>query len=56
MSVTSGPKGVERGFVAPGIFFFYLLFDLVHGNVAGAFDHYLHVVLPGYARQFAQSF
>ena len=56
MSVTSGPKRVERRLVAPLVFFFYLLLDLVHRNVAGAFDHDLHVVLPGDAGQFAQGF
>ena len=33
-----------------------LLLDLVHGNVAGAFDHHLNVVLPGFLGQFAQHF
>ena len=47
---------VERSLVAPLIFEIDLLLDLVHRNVAGAFDHYLHVVLPGDAGQFAQGF
>ena len=47
---------VERRFVAELDFFFHLLLDLVHRDVAGAFDHHLHVVLPGDLRQFAQSF
>src|SRR5579863_2151144 len=40
-------QGVERGFVAEFDFFFDLLLDLVHGDVAGAFGHDLNVVLPG---------
>ncbi len=47
---------VERGFVAKLDFFLDLLFDFVHRDVAGAFDHHLHVVLPGNLRQLAQSF
>src|SRR5450432_2437146 len=47
---------VEGGLVAELDFFFDLLFDLVHGDVAGAFDHDLHVVLPGNLREFAESF
>ena len=38
---------VERSFVAEFVFFFHLLLDLIDRNVAGAFDHDLHVVLPG---------
>ena len=56
MSVTSGPERVERRFVAELDFFFDLLLDLVHRDVAGAFDHDLHVVLPGYFRELAKSF
>ena len=37
---------VERGLVAEFDFLLDLLFDLVHGDVAGAFDHDLDVVLP----------
>jgi len=46
-------EGVERGFVAEFDFFFDLLLDLVHGDVAGAFDHDLDVVLPGFLGEFA---
>ena len=46
---------VERSFVAEFDFFFDLLLDLVHGDVAGAFDHDLHVVLPGFLGEFAES-
>src|ERR1700674_3724764 len=47
---------VEGSFVAEFDFFFDLLLDLVHGDVAGAFDHDLYVVLPGLFGEFAQSF
>ena len=47
---------VERRFVAQLDFFFHLQFDLVHRNVAGAFDHHLHIVFPGFFGQFAQDF
>ena len=45
---------VKRRFVAQLHFLFHLHFDLVHRNVAGAFDHYLHVVLPGFLGEFAK--
>src|SRR5579859_1583873 len=48
-----GTKGVEGGFVAILDFFLDLLFDLVHGDVAGTFDHDLHVFLPGLLGEFA---
>jgi hypothetical protein len=32
----------------------HVLLDLVHRHVAGAFDHHLHVVLPGDLGQLAQ--
>ena len=44
---------IERSFVAEFDFLFDLLLDLIHGDVAGAFDHHLHVVLPGDFGQFA---
>jgi hypothetical protein len=33
-----------------------LILDLVHRHMAGAFDHGLHVVLPGDLGQFAERF
>ena len=54
--MTSGPSDVERRFVAELHFFIHLLFDFVHRNVAGAFDHDLHVILPGLSGQLAQRF
>ena len=46
---------VERRFVAQLLFLLDLHLDLVHRNVAGAFDHHLDVVLPGLLGQLAQS-
>ena len=40
--------------MAPFDFFVHLLFDLVQRHVSGTFDHYLHVVLPGFAGEFTQ--
>ena len=40
---------VERCAVAQFHFFFYLLLDLVHRHMAGAFDHHLHVGFPSLA-------
>lgn len=49
-----GTEYIKRRFGA----FLHLLahvhLDLVHGHVAGAFDHHLHVVRPGAAGEFAQ--
>src|SRR3954453_18797231 len=47
---------VKGSFVAKLFFFIHLLFDLVEWNVAGALDHDLHIVLPGFLRQLAESF
>ena len=47
---------IERRFVAQLVFFFHLQLDLVEGNVAGAFDHDLHVVFPGLLGEFAEHF
>src|ERR1700679_1841917 len=49
-------QGVERSFVAEFDFFFDLLSYFVHGDVAGAFDHDLHVLLPGDFRELAERF
>ncbi len=48
-------QGVERRFVAELFFLIHLLFDLVQRHVARTFDHDLHVVLPGFLGQLAQS-
>src|SRR5438270_5123352 len=45
---------VERGLVAVFDFLFDLLLDLVHGDVAGTFDHDLDIFLPCFLCQFAQ--
>ena len=49
-------KGVERRFVAPFQFFVHILFDQLHRHMAGAFDHHLHIVLPGNLGELAQGF
>ncbi len=41
------PQGVEWRFAAHRELFFHILLDLVHRDVAGAFDHHLHVARPG---------
>ena len=45
-SVVSGPECVEGRLVADLELEVDVLLDLVHGDVARAFDHHLHVVLP----------
>ena len=45
---------VERRLVAQLEFLLDLHLDLVHRDVAGAFDHHLDVVLPGLLGQLAQ--
>ena len=40
------PESVERRFVAPLELFLHVLLDHVHGDVAGAFVHHLHVMRP----------
>ena len=47
-------EDVERRAVAELDFLVDLLLDLVHRHVAGAFDHDLHVVLPGLAGELAE--
>ena len=49
-------KRVERRFVAPFHFLVDLLLNFVHGNVAGAFNHDLDIVLPGFFCEFAKDF
>jgi hypothetical protein len=51
MSVT---KHIERRAVAELDLLIDLLLDLVHGHVAGAFDHDLDIVLPRLAGKLAQ--
>ena len=41
------PQGVERRLTANGQLFFHVFFDQLHRDMARAFDHDLHVVLPG---------
>src|SRR5438445_13142481 len=50
------PEGIERRFVAKLAFFIHLLLDLVHRNMAWAFDHDLHVIFPGFFGKLAQGF
>src|SRR6266567_9434516 len=50
------PEGIEGRFVAKLAFFIHLLLDLVHRNMAWAFDHDLHVILPGLLGKLTQSF
>src|SRR4029077_6484472 len=38
------------------VFFFYLQLDLVEGDVAGAFDHRLHVIFPGFFGELTEDF
>jgi len=47
---------VERSFVAKLVFLFHLQLDLVERDVAGAFDHRLHVVFPGFFGEFTEDF
>ena len=49
-----GAEGVERRLVAGFQLLRHVGLDHVHGHTAGAFDHGLHVVLPGDLRQLAQ--
>src|SRR5579885_3301157 len=48
------PERIERRFVTYFHLFFDLEFNLVHGNVAGAFNHHLNIMFPGLLRQIAQ--
>ena len=49
-----GAEGVERGLVAQGQLLLHILLYQVHGHMAGAFDHGLHIVPPGDFGEFAQ--
>jgi hypothetical protein len=48
------PQRVERRLVAHLVFLLHLQLDLVQRDVAGPFDHHLHIVLPGLLGQLAQ--
>ncbi len=48
------PERIERSFVTKLVFLFHLHLDLIQGNVAGALDHHLDVVLPGLFGQIPQ--
>src|SRR6185369_16193193 len=47
------PERVERSFAAPIQLLFHVLFDHVHGDVAGPFVHDLAAHFPGNLRQFS---
>src|SRR3954447_16294162 len=47
------PEGVEWRFVTPLELFLHVLFDHVHGDVARAFVHHLHMLRPGALSQLA---
>jgi hypothetical protein len=47
---------IKRGFVTGLELLVHVLFDQVHRHVAGAFDHYLAIVLPGDPGELAQRF
>ncbi|VUM29528.1 hypothetical protein PGKDCPLP_04316 [Stenotrophomonas maltophilia] len=48
------PQRIERRFAAFAQLLVHVLLDQLHRHVAGAFDHGLHVVLPGDLRQLTQ--
>src|SRR5579884_1902666 len=50
------PERVERRFFTDLELLVHVLFDEVHWNVSGAFDHDLHVVSPRNIRELAQRF
>ena len=47
-------KRIEGGLVAAFELLVHVLLDELHGDVSGALDHGLHIVLPGGLREFAQ--
>ncbi len=47
-------QGVEGRFVAVLQLLIHVLFHQVHGHMARAFDHHLHIVLPGDMGQLAE--
>jgi GAF domain-containing protein len=54
MSVTSGPKHIERRAVAEPALQLHVVLDLVERHVPRAFDHDLHAVAPGALGQLAE--
>src|SRR5690554_2050039 len=48
------PQGIERRLVAALQLLVHVLLDQLHGHMAGAFDHGLHIVLPGQSGQLAE--
>ena len=51
-----GPEGVEGRVGGPVLLEVVVDLDFVHGHVAGAFDHDLHVVFPGPAGELTDGF
>ena len=50
------PQGIEGCLIAALQLLVHVFLDQLHGHMAGAFDHALHVMLPGNLGQLAQSF
>ncbi len=48
------PERIKRGFVTDGQLLFHIGLNHVHGDMAWAFDHDLHIVLPGDVGELAQ--
>ena len=48
-----GAERVERGFEAMLQFFIHIGAHALQRHVAGAFDHHLHIMLPGFGGEFA---
>ena len=46
-------QGIEGRFVAMLELHVHIFFDHLHRHVAGAFDHDLHIVLPGHLGELA---
>ena len=51
-----GAKSIEGRFVAMLELHIHIFCDQLHGHVAWAFDHDLHVVLPGHLGELTQGF
>ena len=54
MSVVSGPERIERRLAAFLELLLHVDLDLVHGHVAGTFDHHLAALVPGDLGELAQ--
>ncbi len=50
------PQRIEGGLAAFAQLFLHVYLDLVHGHMAGPFDHDLAALVPGHFRQFAEGF